>query len=112
MSDGLDADDRVKLATWYHRTTLLDDYHLLALDPMYQRGLKPFASAQDREIRETKLKAILSSRTGWWPGGRRNLVPSGGMRFSSKTRCENAAQPRKGSGAYSERCVSVTTNGP
>jgi hypothetical protein len=62
MNDELDAEDRIKLATWYHLTTLLDDYHLLAFDPMYQRGLKLFASAQDREIRETKLRAILNSR--------------------------------------------------
>ncbi|QQN63007.1 hypothetical protein JIR23_26245 [Bradyrhizobium diazoefficiens] len=60
--DELEPEDRVKLATWYHLTTLLDDYHLLAFDPMYQRGLKPFASAEDREMREGKLKALLSSR--------------------------------------------------
>lgn len=62
MSEEVDAEDRVKLATWYHLTTLLDDYHLLAFDPLYQRGLKPFASKQDREIRENKLKAVLTSR--------------------------------------------------
>jgi hypothetical protein len=58
----LDADDRVKLATWYHVTNLLDEYHMLAFDPMYQRGLKLFASKQDREMRENKLKALLTSR--------------------------------------------------
>jgi hypothetical protein len=64
MSDRekLDPEDRVKLDTWFHVTTLLDDYHLLAFDPMYQRGLKLFASAQDREMRENKLKALLGSR--------------------------------------------------
>ena len=59
--DELDPDDRVKLATWYRLTTLLDDYHLLAFDPMYQRGLKLFASKRDREMRDNKLKALLSS---------------------------------------------------
>lgn len=58
----LDADDRVKLATWYHVTNLLAEYHMFAFDPMYQRGLGWFASLRDKEMRETKLKALLSSQ--------------------------------------------------
>jgi hypothetical protein len=59
--DELDPDDRVKLATWYHLTMLLDDYYSFAYHPMYQRGLKVFASAEDKEIRRDKLKALLTS---------------------------------------------------
>jgi len=54
--------DRIKIETWYHLTRLLDDYHLLAFDPMYQRGLKLFASADDKEMREIKIRSILQSR--------------------------------------------------
>ena len=59
---GLDPEDRVKLATWYHVTNLLDEYHMLAFDPMYQRGLGWFASRRDKEMRKNKLKALLISR--------------------------------------------------
>jgi hypothetical protein len=62
MMDALEPEDRVKLATWYHVTNLLADYNLLAFDPMYQRGLKLFASARDKELRENKLKALSISR--------------------------------------------------
>jgi hypothetical protein len=62
VRDGLDPEDRIKLDTWYHLTTLLDDYHLLAFDAMYQRGLKLFASKQDREMRDDKLKSLMTSR--------------------------------------------------
>lgn len=60
--DGLDKEDQIKIDTWYHLTTLLDDYHLLAFDPMYQRGLKLFASTEDKRLRENKLNTLLVSR--------------------------------------------------
>ena len=39
----LEPEDRIKLETWYHLTRLLDDYHMLVFDPLYQGGLKLFA---------------------------------------------------------------------
>lgn len=53
MTASLDPEDKIKLDTWYHLTTLLDDYHLLAFEPVYQR---------DRERREEKMRAVLVSR--------------------------------------------------
>jgi hypothetical protein len=61
-SGELDPEDQVKLETWFHLTTLLDDYHLLAFDPMYQRGLKLFASKEHRQMRDNKLNSLLTSR--------------------------------------------------
>jgi hypothetical protein len=61
-SDQIDPEDRVKLDTWYQLTNLLDEYHLLAFDPMYQRSPGLFASARDKEVRENKLKAVLIGR--------------------------------------------------
>jgi hypothetical protein len=54
----IDPVDRVKLNTWYTAMMLLDHYRSLAREPMYQRGLRWFASAYDREVRATKLAAI------------------------------------------------------
>ncbi|MBH5372818.1 hypothetical protein [Bradyrhizobium glycinis] len=53
MTGNLDPQDQIKLDTWYHLTTLLDDYHLLAFDPIYQR---------DQERREEKRRAVMASR--------------------------------------------------
>jgi hypothetical protein len=49
----LKPEDQVKLDTWYHVTTLLDDYHLLAFEPVYQKN---------PARRDEKVKAVMSSR--------------------------------------------------
>lgn len=61
-SDQIDPEDRIKIDTWYHLTNLLDEYHMLAFDPMYQRALGFFASAREKEMRKNKLEALLTSR--------------------------------------------------
>ena len=62
IRNNLDPEDQVKIDTWYHLTTLLEEYHLLAFGPTYQSGLKLFASKYDRETRELKLQALQASR--------------------------------------------------
>jgi hypothetical protein len=57
MRNELNEEDRIKLDTWYYVTNLLDLYHELAFEPMYQRGLKWLASAEDKKLREDKISA-------------------------------------------------------
>jgi hypothetical protein len=58
----LDPEDQIKLDTWHHVPTLVDEYHRLAFDTAYQRGTRMFASAEDNKRREDKIAAIFASR--------------------------------------------------
>jgi hypothetical protein len=56
MREELHNDERVKLETWGSVMILLEDYRALTFEPMYQRGLKPFASFEDRHMRGDKIE--------------------------------------------------------
>jgi hypothetical protein len=54
----LDEEDQAKLDTWFSVMNLLEHYRALSFEPMYQRGLRLFASDVDRVNRAVKLDII------------------------------------------------------
>jgi hypothetical protein len=58
MRGELEDEDRVKLETWFYTMNLLEHYRALAFEPMYQRGLRFWSSAEDKELRANKIEII------------------------------------------------------
>jgi hypothetical protein len=56
--DQLDAEDQIKLDTWFQVMLLLEHYRAVTFEPMYARGRRTLASAEDREILSDKLAII------------------------------------------------------
>jgi hypothetical protein len=56
--DQLDAEDQIKLDTWFQVMLLLEHYRAVTFEPMYARGRRKLASAEDREILSDKLEII------------------------------------------------------
>jgi hypothetical protein len=57
--DQLDAEDQIKLDTWFQVMLLLEHYRAVTFEPMYARGRRTLASAEDREILSDKLESVI-----------------------------------------------------
>jgi hypothetical protein len=56
--DQLDEEDRIKLDTWFQVMALLEHYRGVTFEPMYARGRRMLASAEDKQILAAKLEII------------------------------------------------------